>query len=414
LYPSSIKTWTCMLLAILLFAAPACSVSKKAETMEKTLVDKEAPVFDKRFRDLKHEDLDLRRLWVEKPQGERVQRIPVDNHTIADIVETVQGGVVNLYTLKLEERKVRFGISPNDLLPFKIPILSSVFDVIPFRVPIPYQDKGFSLGSGFLIHPQGYILTNAHVVHNATEIRVVLSEGRRDFPARIIGLDRVTDTALLKMPPVPGTTFLPLGDSDRMRTGEMVLAIGNPLGLRHTVTLGIVSAQERIAPGYKDQAMDFVQTDSAINPGSSGGPLLDLHGEVVGINTAILVKAQSIGFAVPVNTVKEVMPLLVLGNTERGWFGAKAVYLSQKDAQRLDYTGDSEILTQDVEEGSPAEEAGLLKDDIIVGMNGEPLSRFRIFRRKQLGMTPGMEIRLTVFRKGEEVSISGRLGSPPE
>ena len=403
-----------MLLAILLFAAPACSVSKKAETMEKTLVDKEAPVFDKRFRDLKHEDLDLRRLWVEKPQGERVQRIPVDNHTIADIVETVQGGVVNLYTLKLEERKVRFGISPNDLLPFKIPILSSVFDVIPFRVPIPYQDKGFSLGSGFLIHPQGYILTNAHVVHNATEIRVVLSEGRRDFPARIIGLDRVTDTALLKMPPVPGTTFLPLGDSDRMRTGEMVLAIGNPLGLRHTVTLGIVSAQERIAPGYKDQAMDFVQTDSAINPGSSGGPLLDLHGEVVGINTAILVKAQSIGFAVPVNTVKEVMPLLVLGNTERGWFGAKAVYLSQKDAQRLDYTGDSEILTQDVEEGSPAEEAGLLKDDIIVGMNGEPLSRFRIFRRKQLGMTPGMEIRLTVFRKGEEVSISGRLGSPPE
>jgi len=414
LYRSSIKTWTCILLAILLLAFPACSVSNKAESTDKTLVDDEAPVFDKRFRDLKHQDLDLSRLWVEKPQGERVQRVPIDNHTIADIVETVQGGVVNLYTLKLVERKIRFGISPNDLLPFKIPILSSVLDVIPFRMPIPYQDKGFALGSGFLIHPQGYILTNAHVVHNATEIRVVLSKGRRDFPARIIGLDRVTDTALLKMPPVPGTTVLPLGDSDGLRTGEMVLAIGNPLGLRHTVTLGIVSAQERMAPGYQEQLMDFVQTDSAINPGSSGGPLLDLHGEVVGINTAIVAKAQSIGFAVPVNTVKEVMPLLVLGNTERGWFGAKAAYLSQKDAQRLEYTGDSEILIQEVAEGSPAEEAGLLKDDIIVGMNGEPLSRFRIFRRKQLAMAPGMEIQLTVFRKGEEVSISGHLGSPPE
>lgn len=407
-------TCTCILPAILLFALPACSVSKKADSTEKTLVDQEDPVFDKRFRDLKHQDLDLRRLWVEIPPEQRTQRIPVDNHTIADIVETVQGGVVNLYTLKLEERKIRFGVSPNDLLPFKIPLLSNVFDVIPFRVPIPYQAEGFSLGSGFLIHPEGYILTNAHVVHNATEIRVVLSQGRRDFPARIIGLDRVTDTALLKMPPVPGTTVLPLGDSDRMRTGEMVLAIGNPLGLRHTVTLGIVSAQERMAPEYQDQVMDFVQTDSAINPGSSGGPLLDLHGEVVGINTAIVAQAQSIGFAVPVNTVKEVMPLLVLGNTERGWFGAKAVLLSRKDAQRLGYTGPSEILIQDVEDGSPAEEAGLTREDILVEMNGEPLSRFQVFRRKQLGMTPGMDIQLTVFRKGEEISISGRLAAPPE
>lgn len=409
-----ITPWTCILLAILLFSGPSCSVSRRTDASEKTLVDKEALVFDKRFQDLTYQDLDLRRLWVEREAGERAKRIPVDNHTIADIVETVQGGVVNLYTLKLEERKIRFGIAPNDLLPFKIPLLSSVLDVIPFRVPIPYQAEGFSLGSGFLIHPEGYILTNAHVVHNATEIRVVLSQDRRDFPARIIGLDRVTDTALLKMPPVDGTTVLPLGDSDRLRTGEMVLAIGNPLGLRHTVTLGIVSAQERMAPGYQDRVTDFVQTDSAINPGSSGGPLLDLHGEVVGINTAIVAQAQSIGFAVPVNTVKEVMPLLVLGNAERGWFGAKALFLSQKDAQRLGYIGDSQILVQAVEAGSPAEQAGLDADDIIVGMNGEPLSQFRVFRRKQLGMPPGSEIQLTVFREGEEVSLSGRLIQHPE
>jgi len=155
---------------------------------------------------------------------------------------------VNLYTRRLEEREMKFGISPNDILPIKIPLVSTLFDIIPFKVPIPYVTDGYSLGSGFIVNKQGYILTNAHVVHNATDIRVVLSEGRRDYPAKIIGMDRVTDTALIKMESDVTLTVLPLGDSDSLRTGEMVIAMGNPLGLRHSVTLGIVSAKERIAP----------------------------------------------------------------------------------------------------------------------------------------------------------------------
>ena len=127
----------------------------------------------------------------------------------------------------------------------------------------------------------------------------------------------------------------PLGDSDSLRTGEMVIAMGNPLGLTHSVTTGIVSATERVSPQPDGKYLDFIQTDSAINPGSSGGPLLNLYGEVVGINTAIVSSAQLIGFAIPINTVKEVMPILVLGKTERGWFGVKAAPLSSKEAFEL-------------------------------------------------------------------------------
>jgi serine protease Do len=243
---------------------------------------------------------------------------------------------------------------------------------------------------------------------------VVLSEGLLPFPAKIIGIDPVTDTALLKMPPVGLTTVLPLADSDRLRTGEMVIAIGNPLGLRHTVTLGIVSAKNRITPGTDKPSMEFIQTDSAINPGSSGGPLLNLHGEVVGINTAIVAKAQSIGFAIPINTVKEVMPLLVLGKTERGWFGAKVAPLGLKDAYRLKYPNKYGIIVKEIEEGSPAKEVGMAKDDIIMEMNGETISSFHIFRRRLLGMLPGMRVEFTVFRKGEEEVISSTLIQKPK
>lgn len=193
----------------------------------------------------------------------------------------------------------------------------------------------------------------------------------------------------------------------------MVIAIGNPLGLNHTVTLGIVSATDRIAPAGRETPTAFIQTDSAINPGSSGGPLINFHGEVVGINTAIVAKAQSIGFAVPVNTVKTVMPMLVLGSAERGWFGAEAAPLTQEDADRLGYPGEGGVLVTGVEEKSPARKAGMTEDDIVTSVNGEPVTGFLRFQRSLLGMPPGLEIRLTVFRKGEEVRVEGRLEPPP-
>lgn len=386
-----------------------CTVSQKPNDPKKVLIREDDPIFDKRFKALTYEDLDLTSLWTERNRSGLQQNVQIHSNTIADLVETTKEGVVNLYALRLEERNVKFGISPNDILPIKIPLVTNILDVIPFKVPVPYRAKGFSLGSGFVINEQGFILTNAHVVHNATDIRVVFSEGKREYPAKIIGIDRLTDTALIKMEANVPLTVLPLGNSDQLRTGEMVIAMGNPLGLRHSVSSGIISAKERISPNLKEKNVDFVQTDSAINPGSSGGPLLNLHGEVIGINTAIVAKAQSIGFAIPVNTVKEVMPMLVLGRTERGWFGAKAMPMDRKTAVNLDYPHEGGVLVLEVEKNSPAEKAGIKRNDIIVEMNGRSLNNFLIFRRKLLGLAPGHEIHLTVFREGETLRVSSML-----
>jgi S1-C subfamily serine protease len=403
----SLRMITLTLLAVLGFA---CTIAPDTGRMQKTLVNSEDPVFDKRFRDLSLKDIDLSRLWVERDQGGRREDIPIHNNTFAEITEATRHGIVNIYTNRLEEKEAQFGISPNDILPFRIPGISNLFDIIPFKVPIPYKDKGFSLGSGFIISEQGYILTNAHVIHNATDIRVVLSAGKREYPAKIIGADRITDTALIKIEPDHLLPVLPLGDSDALRVGEMVLAIGNPLGLRHSVTLGIVSAKERVSPALNEDLVDFIQTDTAINPGSSGGPLINLYGEAVGINTALVSQAQSIGFAIPINTVKEVMPMLVLGKTERGWFGVRAVPLTGAKAAELGYPADGGALVVEVDKESPAETAGLQPDDIITALNGQPLEGFLLLRRKLLTLAPGQEIHLRIFRKGETKDIWSTLG----
>jgi serine protease Do len=386
-----------------------CAVSQTPKETKKSLVSEDSPIFDKRFDDLSFKDIDVKNLWVKGGYSKDRDSVQVNNNTIADIVDSVKDGVVNLYTRRLEVRDVKFGISPSDLLPMKIPFVSAILEVIPFQVPIPFKTEGFSLGSGFIINQEGYILTNAHVVNNATDIRVVLFEGKREYPAKIIGIDRLTDTALIKMEPDSQMKVLPLGNSDTLRTGEMVLAVGNPFGLKHTVTLGIVSAKERVSPQLNEEYVDFIQTDSAINPGSSGGPLLNLYGEVVGINTAIVAKAQSIGFAIPIDTTKEVMSMLVLGKTERGWFGAQVAPLSVEKAQELNYPDGGGILVIEVVPESPAEKTGLQPNDIIVELNGERLTNFFIFRRKLLGLAPEQEIHLTVIRDGKSIEMEGTL-----
>ena len=387
----------------------SCTASVTTKETQKPVVNKKAAIFDKRFENLTFKDIDLRRLWVEGSDPSKRENIPIHNNTFAEIAEHVKHGVVNLYTRRVEKKEVKFGISPNQLFPFKIPILSKIFDIIPFQVPIPFKKEAFSLGSGFIINEQGYILTNAHVIHNATDIHVVLAGEIKEYPAKIIGMDPVTDTALIKMEPGSPLTLLPLSDSDTLKTGEMVIAMGNPLGLMHSITSGIVSAKERVAPNLSGEVLDFIQTDSAINPGNSGGPLLNLYGEVVGINTAIATDAQSIGFAVPINTVKEVMPMLVLGQTERGWFGAKAIPLGTGQALDLGYTGKGGVLVVEVEKESPAEKAGLRPNDIVIELNGRELQSFLIFRRILLGLAPGQEIRMIIFRNGENKEITGTL-----
>lgn len=398
-----------LLLTLFFLCLSACTVTPTGQETRKTLVSAEDPVFDRRFQDLSFKDLDLRNLWIEGSVLQGRAPIPLTNLTLAQVAEQAKAGIVNIYTRTIEEHEAKLGVSPNDLLPIRIPMLSDLFDIIPFKVPIPFRAEGVSLGSGFVIHPQGYILTNAHVIHNATDIRVVLFGGRNEYAARIIGKDLLTDSALIKVEPEAPLQAIPLGDSDGLQIGEMVLAIGNPLGLTHTVTSGIVSAKERIAPDLNDKLLDFLQTDSAINPGSSGGPLMNLYGEVVGINTAVMSHAQSIGFAVPINTVKEVMPMLVLGKTERGWLGIRVAPLALQKASELGYKGKGSLLVLEVEPGSPAERADIRQDDILETVNGRAYDGFLLFRRSLLGLTPGQEIRLGMVRGGTPREISVTL-----
>lgn len=394
---------------VLLVLLGACSVTQPQQPAEKPLVDDDAPVFDRTFRDIELGDLELADFWLEAGPGRREDAIPLDNRTVADLVDRTSDGVVNIYTRMLQERKALFGISPNEILPIRIPLLSAVVDIVPWKVPIPFRTEGLSLGSGFLINRHGFILTNAHVVFNATDIQVVFSGRRAEAPASIVGMDPLTDTALLRIEPAFPLDPLPLGDSDALSVGEMVIAVGNPLGLNHSVTSGLVSAKERLVPGPRAQVLDFLQTDSAINPGSSGGPLLNLHGEVVGINTALISEAQSIGFAVPINTVKEVMPLLIVNRTERGWFGVTARPLAPGEAKERGFPNPRGIVVEEVEEDSPAETSGVEPGDLIVRVDGREIESLARLTRHLLRLLPGDEIRVTLFRDGELIDITSTL-----
>jgi serine protease Do len=397
----------------LLVALATCTVTPPQEPAEKPLVGDDAPVFDRTFRDIELGELDLSGFWVEAEAPAGKEPVPVHHRTVVELVDQTRGGVVNIYTRLLQERKALFGVSPNELLPIRIPILSAVFDIVPWKVPIPFRSEGLALGSGFLINRHGFILTNAHVVFNATDIQVVFSERQEELPATIIGMDRLTDTALLRVETDAPLTALPLGDSDDLSVGEMVIAMGNPLGLNHSVTSGLLSAKERVVPGAPTQLLDFLQTDSAIHPGSSGGPLLNLRGEVVGINTAIASDAQSIGFAVPINTVKEVMPLLIVNRTERGWFGVTARPLAPGEAKRLGHASPRGIVVESVAEGSPAEASGVRPGDLIVRVGGQEIESFVLLSRLMLRLLPGDEIRVTLSRDGQLVEITSTLIENP-
>ncbi len=376
------------------------------------LVSDDNPVFDTRFRELDPANLDLSGFWIdgEPPSDEP---IPINHRTYANIVSSVSDGIVNLYTTVLEEREARIGINPADLLPFRIPIISPLLDALPFQMPIPYEDEGFSLGSGFLINEGGFILTNAHVIRNATDIRVVRAKSREEFPARIIGIDLATDSALIRIEPQPDMHVLTLGDSGALEVGEIVMAVGNPLGLNHTVSAGLISAKDRLVSEDEASLLDYLQTDTAINPGSSGGPLLNLYGQVVGINTAIATDAQNIGFAIPINTIKRVIPILLSGNSERGWFGAAARPTSPGEAAELGHPNPSAVIIDEVLEFSPASEAGVRVDDLILRVGDQEIADFIAFRRQLVSLRPGNTLELTILRDGEQIEINSTLVAPP-
>jgi serine protease Do len=405
IYTDPLARLIVIFLASITFAR--CTVSPQTHELREPM-NTDLEIFDKRFRALSFGELSLDRFWIRAEEDAEREPVVLNNYSIADVVEKARKGVVNIYAQTVVEREVRFGISPNDLLPIKIPLVSSLLEILPFQVPLSQEEEGVSLGSGFIINAEGYILTNAHVINNAVGIQAVLSDGEKQYPAQIIGIDRLTDLALIKIDTGKPLFPLVLGNSDHLRTGELVLALGNPLGFKHTVTSGLISAKERVSP-MSHGNVDFLQTDSAINPGSSGGPLLNMYGEVVGVNTAIIQKAQLLGFAIPIDTVKEIMPMLALGKTERGWFGAQAHPLSLSQANLLNLPIRGGMIVREVVSESPASKAGMKENDVIVSVNGTPIDSFVTFRRKLLGMPPGHIVAMEVFRDGKIIAISGTL-----
>lgn len=276
----------------------------------------------------------------------------------------------------------------------------------------PEKHRQMGQGSGFLVSADGYILTNNHVVGDADKVQVQLQDGR-DYQAKIIGADPASDLAVIKID-VSKLPFLPLGDSDQLQVGDWVLAFGNPFGLSHSLTAGIVSAKGRSGIGLNDYE-DFIQTDAAINPGNSGGPLVNLDGEVVGINSAIFSRSggyMGIGFAIPVNMAKQIKTQLIEhGEVQRGQLGVHIQDLTRDLAESfgLDPKVNGVLVTQVVAD-SPAERAGLQQGDIIIKLDGDETDNVATLRNRVALTHPGTEVSITVIRDGKKHVLKATIG----
>lgn len=273
--------------------------------------------------------------------------------------------------------------------------------------------KQRSLGSGFIIDQEGYIVTNNHVVNEADKITVVLAN-EEEFDAKIIGRDPYTDIALIKIDAANKLTHVELGDSDDLKVGEWVVAIGNPFGLSHTVTAGIVSAKGRvIGSGPYD---DFIQTDASINPGNSGGPLIDMNGRVIGINTMIIAGGQGIGFAIPINLSKGIIrQLRDNGDVTRGWLGVTIQDLKGEIAQYYGIKGDKRgVLVLDVVSGDPADAAGIKPKDIIIAINGKGVKTSKDLTTRIANIGVGETVKIKVLRDGKKMIFKVKVGERPD
>jgi serine protease Do len=275
-----------------------------------------------------------------------------------------------------------------------------------FDAPQQHPFKQKSLGSGFIISDEGYILTNNHVVSGADEIKVKLSDGR-EFKGDIKGFDAKLDLALIKITAKDHLPLATLGDSDTIEIGEWVMAIGNPFGLAQTVTAGIISAQGRvIGSGPYD---DFIQTDASINPGNSGGPLFNAKGEVIGINTAIVAGGQGIGFAIPINMAKSIIPQLKeKGKVTRGWLGVSIQPITPELSQSFGLEEEKGALVAEIIKESPAEKAGIKTGDIILEFNGRVIHEMNELPRLVAATPVGKKVSVKVLREGktEEIPVT--------
>jgi serine protease Do len=341
----------------------------------------------------------------DKAEINRIEGLP----SFAGLVQKLKPSVVNISTTSLIHQrgfsfKSPFGGSEND--PFE-EFFKKFFGDIPEQ---EFRQRG--LGSGFIISEDGFIVTNNHVIDRAEDIDVILEDSEK-YKAKIIGRDPKTDLALLKIEPkgkLPAATF---GDSDKFQIGDWVIAIGNPFGLGHTVTAGIISAKGRVL-GFGNYD-DFIQTDAPINPGNSGGPLFNLKGEVVGVNTAIVAGGQGIGFAIPINMAKNVVEQIKdKGKVVRGWLGVLAQQVTPEIAESMKLKEVKGALVSDVTPNGPADKAGIKRGDIIVELNGNKIQSVSQLTSTIALTSPGAEVKLKVIREGEEKEVTVIIGELPE
>ena len=323
--------------------------------------------------------------------------------TFADIAQKYSPAVVNISTQRIFKgggkgpHREFFGPGP---MPGPQEPFWDFFE--KFFPEMPREQTQRSLGTGFIIDPNGLVITNEHVVKNADKIKVKMSgQDGKEYTATVKGRDPLTDLALLQIDAKETFPSLTMGDSDKIRVGDWVVAIGNPFGLSHTVTQGIISAKGRIiGAGRYD---NFLQTDAAINPGNSGGPLLNLEGEVVGINTAIVATGQGIGFAIPTNMVKNVIEQLeTKGKVIRGMLGVQVQTVTPEIAKAFGLAEPHGALVSEVQPDTPAEKAGLKREDIIIEYNGQPIKEMNELPRLVAATPPGTKTTVKVLREGKE------------
>ncbi|MBF6569277.1 MAG: Do family serine endopeptidase [Candidatus Binataceae bacterium] len=335
------------------------------------------------------------RLWTELPASARPTGVQAPD--FADLAARLSPSVVNI---AVEQKPVRAGggsvpgleVNPSDRFG-----------------SAPEETHPRGVGSGFLINKAGYILTNDHVVANASKINVTTNDGHR-YRGQLIGRDPKTDVALIKISPRHPMAVAPLGDSQRVRVGSWVMAIGNPFGFDHTVTVGVVSAKGRFIPGNYDE---FLQTDAPINPGNSGGPLIDTRGEVVGVNSAIYTRTGSntgISFAIPIDMVKRELPALETGHeVVRGWLGVYIETVTPEIAAKYRLDIPHGALVDEVIEGSPAMEAGLKKGDLVVAYDGRPIGDSQELPLMVGATSLGNDATLTVIRNQAQREVRVRI-----
>lgn len=332
-------------------------------------------------------------------QAQSGQELPGIHSPFTALAEKCTPSVVNVKITKVE--KTGLGEMQIPWGPFRDFFNNPQFPQFP---QFPHDRTVQGAGSGVIISKDGYILTNNHVVDGAKELTVTLSD-KREFKAQIVGRDPKTDIAIIKIDTGENLPAAAIGDSDQIKVGDYVMAIGNPFGLSSTVTLGIVSAKGRvIGAGPYD---DFIQTDASINPGNSGGPLIDMNGEVIGINTAIVPNGQGIGFAIPVNTAKPLIPELeAYGEVTRGWLGVSIQSITPDLSNALKLEESKGALVAEVVPRGPAEKAGIKAGDVIVSFDGKPVHDSHDLPAMVAATKIGSEVPVGVMRNGKSVRLS--------